>query len=195
MKKVCMFLVLCLVAMGAYGQDEADVIIQAKGLDADIPGPIGDCKYTADTLIVGKIVFDEVTGQPVGQVEFHLTIYDESGMKVYSMKGHLENAGVMIAPFYPCPVRNVVWTNLWYVVGLGRVKTTDVLIENFEYRGNFITLPNTGGKFIDSPIVMAVSPEGNYVGGVWPEGGWAFAGIPGFGGITYLTKYVENWIP
>lgn len=195
MKKVCMFLVLCLVAMGAYGHDdEADVIIMAKGLDADIgyvnlePGV-----HSATTLIVGKIKFDAITGLPVGQVEFHITIYDESGKKVYSMKGHLENGTVMILPFYPCPVRNVLWTNLWYVMGEGRIKTTESI--SIEYRGNVITLLNTEGKYLTFPIAMLVSPEGSYLGGVWPEGGWAFAGIPGFGGITYLTKYVENWVP
>ena len=210
MKKVCMFLVLCLVAMGAYGQDdEADVIIMAKGVDEDIGGYLNpNPLHSAETLIVGKIVFDEA-GMPVGQVEFHMTIYVvESGKKVYSIKGHLENATFVMYPIPNyCSVRGVTWINLWFVMGQGRAKTTDVLIENFEYRGNLITLPNTEGKFVPFPIVMLVSPEGQYVGGVWPEGGWAYAGVvlefdplsgmpvKLFGGITWLTKYVENWIP
>ena len=206
MKKICMFLVLCLAAMGVYGHGDVNDITQidimAKGLDEDIPGPIGTSTYTADTLIVGKIVFDEVTGVPTGQVEFHLTIYDESGKKVYSMKGHLKNATVISGATFPCSVREVTWINLWFVMGEGRIKTTDVIIENFQYRGSTITLPNTGGKYDTLPIVMVVSPLGEHEDGFWDGGGWAFAGIldqlpgnPKFGGLTYLTKYLELQVP
>ena len=167
--------------------------IMAKGIDADIG--LVNPEHRATTLIVAKIKFDEVTGLFVGQVEFHTTIYDESGKKIYSMMGKLKNGMAMLLPFYPCPVREVMWTNLWFVTGEGRYKTTDVIIEDFEYRGSKITLPNTEGKYVTSPIVLLISPNGEYVGGVWPEGGWAFAGIPGFGGITYLTKYMEKWVP
>jgi hypothetical protein len=198
MKKVCMFLILCLVAMGVYGHNDVNNITQidimAKGLDEDIGGYLNpNPLHSAETLIVGKIQFDEVSGLPIsGDVEFHMTINDVvTGEKVYSIKGHLKNGMVMVIPFYPCPVRNVMWTNLWYVFGAGKVKTTEPI--SIEYRGNFITLPNTEGKYITMPIAMVVSPEGDYVGGVWPEGGWAFAGFPGyFGGITLLTKYLEN---
>ncbi len=39
---------------------------------------------------------------------------------------------------------------------------------------------------------MLVSPTDEYVGGADELGGWAFAGIPGFGGVTYLTKYFDK---
>ena len=194
MKKICMILVLCLVAMGTYGQAEDNDIkkidIMAKGIDLDIG--LVNPEHSAATFIMAKIEFDKVSGVPLGRVEFHTKIYDESGKIVYSMKGELKNGTVSVAPYYPCPVRNVMWTDLWYVTGEGRYKTTDVIIENFEYRGSPITLPNTEGQYVTSPIVLLISPNGEYVGGVWPEGGWAFAGILGFGGITYLTKYVVN---
>lgn len=203
MKKICMILVLCLMAMVAYGQTQID--IKAKGLDEDIGGYLNpNPEYSATTLIVGKIKFDEVTGLPVGQVEFHMTIYDvESGEKVYSMKGHLKN-GTVIPPGFmssPCPVREVTWINFWFVIGQGRVKTTGDAIENFEHRGEEINLPNTEGKYVPATIVMLVSPLGEHTNpdGYW-EAGWAWAGVMGFegvqfGGITYLTKYLEKWVP
>jgi hypothetical protein len=203
MKKVCMFLVLCLVAMGVYGHNEAElndftqINFMAKGLDEDIPGIIVPLSpVTAENLVVGKIEFDEVTGQLLGQVEFHVTIHDLSGAKVYSMKGHLEN-GMVVPPGFMsryCEVRNVTWINFWFVMGSGRIKTTEAITIN--YRGSTITLPNTEGKYVPATIVMMVSPYGEYEGGYW-EAGWAWAGLmtsptTSFGGITYLTKYVEN---
>jgi len=201
-KKICMILVLCLMTIGISGQDDVDPIllvdIKAKGLDADIPGIVGNNTYTAETLIVGKIEFDEASGLTLGRVEFHLTIYDVSGEKVYSMQGHHEGAPVLRLPFRPCPVRKVTWTDVWFVLGPGKVKTTDVVITEFEYRNQIITLPNTGGKFVPAKVAMMVSPLGKHTNpdGVWPGGGWAFAGImtsptTSFGGVTWLTKYVE----
>jgi hypothetical protein len=82
-------------------------------------------------------------------------------------------------------------------MGEGMVKTTDIVIENFEYRGQVITLPNTGGKYVPAPIGMMVSPNGEYVtldgdGGVWEGGGWAYAGIPyNLGGVSFLKIYME----
>ena len=161
--------------------------IMAKGDDIDIPG--------ATSSIIAKIEYDKVSGELLGQVEFHSKIYDESGEKVYSMKGKLKNAAVMIIPAWYCVVRDVWWTNLWYVAGEGILKTTDTIIE-IEYRGGIITLPNTEGKYVTTNLAMMVSQNGEFIGGVWEEGGWAFAGIAGFvGGIAYLTKYMEKWVP
>ncbi|GAH24640.1 unnamed protein product, partial [marine sediment metagenome] len=148
---------------------------------------------------------DEVSGVLLGRVEFHIKIYNiESGEKVYTIKGKLKDGVVMIVPEHYCPVRDVIWTNVWVVQGLGMIKTTDTVIENFEYRGNIITLPNTEGKWSPGIIAMMVSPKGEYKGGVWEDGGWAYAGVvigmvngnlQFFGGITSLTNYMEKWIP
>lgn len=209
MKKICVILVLCLAAMVAYGQgaDNSDrILITAVGADVDIPGIVAPLSpVTADTLIKGKIEFDEVSGAPlVKQVKFRTKIFDEvTGEKVYTIEGELENT-MMIYPgtgTSDCDVRNVKWLDLWIVVGMGKVKTTDIDIE-VNYRGSIITLLNTEGKYMTMPIVFVVSPEGRYFkDGLiywWPEGGWAFAGIfdfftmkAKFGGITYLTKYLD----
>jgi len=171
--------------------------IMAKGDDVDIPG--------ATSSVIGRIEFDKVSGELLGQVEFHTKIYDESGEKIYSMKGKLKDAAVMILPEWYCIVREVWWTNIWLVMGVGELKTTDTVIK-IEYRGQLITLPNTGGKYVPTPLAMLVSPNGDYkkwdqeneewIYGVWEQGGFAFAGIAGFvGGVTYLTKYMEKWVP
>jgi len=172
--------------------------IMAKGDDLDIPGyDLGN--YRATTLIVGKIRFDEVSGDLLGRVEFHINIYEiESGEKVYSMKGKLKNGMVLPGQEYECNVRLVTWTNLWFVMGMGMIKTTDTDLA-IVHRGQLKTLPNTGGKYIPAYIVMIVSPNGdNEEGDDWE--GWAFAGImenfiPVFGGVAYLTKYMDKSVP
>ena len=170
--------------------------IMAKGDDLDIPGyDLGI--YRATTLIVGKIRLDEVSGVLLGRVEFHINIYEiESGEKVYTIKGKLKDGMVSPNEEFECTVRRLTWTNLWLVVGMGMIKTTDTDPDlEIEYRGNTITLPNTGGKWSPSPIAMMVSPNGeNDKGEIWD--GWAFAGIGGFfGGVTTLTKYMEKMVP
>ena len=161
--------------------------IMAKGPDFDVPGAI--------SFIKGTIEYNKDTGELQAQVEFHLKLYDESGEKIYSMKGKIKDEIVMILPEYYCVVRDVTWTNLWLVMGEGQLKTTDTDIEMY-YRGNLITLPNTGGKYIPMNLAMLVSPNGEYVGGVWEEGGWAAAGmLGGFGAGTYLTKYMVKMVP
>ena len=157
MKKVCMFLVLCLMATFAYGQGKSDgILIVASGVDLDIG--YYDSIYSATTFIKA-----ELSGSPlVSQAEFRMKIRDESGEVVYTMEGELEN-GVVLYPMtsgQPCPVRGVTWSNYYLIMGPGLVKTTDVVIENFNYRGEIITLPNTGGEYVTKLIVMAVSPEG-----------------------------------
>ncbi len=164
----------------------------AKGDDGDIPG--------ATTSIIGRIEFDKVSGVPLAQVEFHTKIYDESGEKFYSMKGKLKDGMVIEGAEFICTVRGVTWINLWLIWGEGKLKTTDIVIENFEYRGEIITLPNTEGQYVPAPIVIMVSPNGEFIGGATGYG-WVFAGIVGFdgiemfGGVTGLTKYMEKWVP
>jgi len=84
-------------------------------------------------------------------------------------------------------------------MGEGQLKTSDKVIE-IEYRGFIITLPNTGGKYIPVDIFMLISPNGEHLDGFWEQGGWTTAGImvdgiPTLGGGTYLTKYIEKWVP
>ena len=169
--------------------------IMAKGDDMDIPG-YDEGIYRATTLIVGDIKFDKVSGVLLGRVEFHIKIYEiESGEKVYTIKGKLKDGAVQIIPFWPCSVRNVIWTNLWLVAGMGMIKTTDTDL-TIIYRGQSINLPNTGGKYVPLPVAMMVSPNGEYVGGVWEDGPWAFAGIAElFGGVTNMIKYMEKFVP
>ncbi|MBY8986156.1 MAG: hypothetical protein KGD65_13855 [Candidatus Lokiarchaeota archaeon] len=169
------------------------VLVRAKGDDLDIAG--------ATTSIKAMIEYDN--GIPsVAQVEFQTKIYDESGKKIYSMKGELKDGLVIsdIFQFY-CTVREVMWINLWFVMGKGVIKTTDTDLE-IEYRGGTVTLPNTEGQYKNVTIWMMVNPKGEYLLGedpevyIWPEGGWASAiilvdEIPTVGVVTYLTKYME----
>jgi hypothetical protein len=171
------------------------ILVMAKGDDLDIAG--------ATSSIKGKIEFDKASGIPsVAHVEFQTKIYDNSGEKIYSMKGKLKDGLVIGDSFqFYCTVREVTWINLWFIMGEGKLKTTDTVIE-IEYRGQNITLPNTEGQYIPFSICMMVSPKGEYVLGddpkilIWPQGGWASAGImiggiPTLGVVTYLTKYME----
>jgi len=184
--------------------------IMAKGDDSDISG--------ATTSIIAKIKYDKASGIPLAQVEFQTKIYDESGEKIYSMKGKLNNGFVNpeFIQFY-CEVREVWWINLWHVMGVGVIKTTDADLY-IEYRGYNIKLPNTKGQYIPFSIWMMVNPKGEYYEAefdeegnplppplgeeplTWPEGGWATAiiivdGIPSVGVVTYLTKYMEKVVP
>lgn len=168
------------------------IVILAKGDDMDITEDELDI-YRATTLIVGKIKFDKISDVPLGRVEFHTTIYDDSGEKVYSIKGKLKDGGVMLLPQYYCPVRNVMWVNVWAVMGIGMIKTTDTDLQ-IEYRGGTLTLPNTEGEYETATIMMLVSPNGEIEipnGENLEVGGWAFAGIEGFGGVTSLKIYKE----
>ncbi|MFX1298734.1 MAG: hypothetical protein ACFFD2_28225 [Promethearchaeota archaeon] len=171
------------------------VLIIAKGDDADIA--------RATTSITAMIEFDKDSGLPsVAQIQFQTKIYDESGEKIYSMKGKLKDALVISDSFqFYCEVREVMWINLWFIMGEGLLKTTDTDIE-IEYRGGTVTLPNTEGQYIPFSFWMMVNPKGEYVLGedpevfIWPQGGWATAiilvdGIPTVGVVTYLTNYME----
>jgi hypothetical protein len=171
------------------------ILIIAKGDDGDIAG--------ATTSIIAMIEFDKASGLPsVAQVKFQTKIYDESGEKIYSMKGKLKDALVISDSFqFYCSVREVTWINLWFIMGEGKIKTTDTDIE-IDFRGGTVTLPNTEGQYLPFSFWMMVNPKGEYVLGedpevfIWPEGGWAtviitIGGIPTVGVVTYLTKYME----
>ena len=83
------------------------VLIIAKGDDGDIAN--------GTTSIIAMIDFDKASGLPsVAQVEFQTKIYDESGQKIYSIKGKLKNGLVISDNFqFYCDVREVLWINLW----------------------------------------------------------------------------------
>ena len=177
------------------GSGTRGILIIARGDDGDIAG--------ANTSIISWIKFDKDSGIPsVAHVIFKTKIYDESGEKIYSMKGMLKDGLVISDSFqFYCEVREVLWINLWFVMGEGVIKTTDADLE-IEYRGGTITLPNTEGKYLPYSIWLMVNPKGEYLLGedpevhIWPEGGWATAiivvdGIPTVGVVTYLTKYME----
>ena len=171
------------------------VLIIAKGDDGDIAG--------ATTSIIAKIEYDKASGLPsVAQVEFQTKIYDQSGKKIYSMKGMLKDGLVISDSFqFYCDVREVLWINLWFVMGEGVIKTTDADLE-IEFRGGTITLPNTEGQYLPVSMWMMVNPKGEYLLDedpevhIWPEGGWATAiivvdGLPTVGVVTYLARYIE----
>jgi hypothetical protein len=167
----------------------------AKGEDADIG--LDDPEHSADTFIMAKIFADEATGALSARAEFLTKIYDESGKKIYTFHGKLKDAALIMPGFsFLCSVRGVTWINLWFIMGVGEIKTSDSVITDFPYRGQIITLPNTDGEYVPANIMIFLSQEGEHTTGFWPQGGWAYGGIMqptgNFGGITYLTKYVEN---
>ena len=206
MKKICMILVLCLMATFAYGQGKGNsdrILIIAAGPDEDIPG--------ATTFIKAEIKLNEDGQLPsgLGQVKFGTKIHDGLGGLVYTMEGYLEGAMMVMFPAPPsyCEVREVWWINRWIVMGMGKVKTTGTLTM-IDYRGVEITLPNTEGEWRDELIIMSVSTEGKYTLEEGSEeyfyyGGWAWAGIqtppesgyPMFGGITWLRNFLDKRVP
>ena len=190
--------------------DSNRVLFIAKGDDLDIPG--------ATNLIIGKIEFGEGDELPSTQVVFHQKIYDESGEKVYAMKGMLKDGLLLQTDYYfYCPIFNVWFINVWWVMGEGLVKTTDSDIVVFFRNLLPITMPNTKGKYESAQILMFLSftgeycleDPGTYPPGTYPpvfilpEGGWALAAViwevetpigpmvlP-VGPISYLTKSIE----
>ncbi|MFX1419966.1 MAG: hypothetical protein ACFE9N_13690, partial [Promethearchaeota archaeon] len=176
------FITIITIVTPAKANESSHIFILANGDDMDIPG--------ANTLILGKIEF---SGESSSQLYFQTKIYDELGNKIYTIEGKLKYGAVLFVPEYYCDVRNVLWVNLWLVMGEGMIKTTDADL-TIEYRGETITLPNTKGKYVTATIMMLVSPKGEILlpnGGNLELGGWTFAGIPGFGGVTSLKLYKE----
>jgi len=190
--------------------DSNRLLIMAKGDDLDLPG--------ATNFILGKIEFGGGGELPSVQAVFHQKIYDESGEKVYAMKGMLKDGLLLQTDYYfYCPVFEVWFINVWWVMGEGLVKTTDSDIVVFFRNLLPITMPNTKGKYESAQILMFLSftgeycleDPGTYPPGTYPpvfilpEGGWALAAViwevetpigpmvlP-VGPISYLTKSIE----
>ena len=207
MKKICMILVLCLMATFAYGQGKSDRTLllrfTAEGDDVD--------EANITTVITGKI--ESVEGDvDVGQVNFRTEIRDESGEVVCVIQGHLKDAMAMLTPSYFCPIRFWYWRDFYIVLGMGKVKATST-VSTIDYRlGETVPAPDTGGKYDTQPILMMVSLDGKYS---YTEsgstdgyaGGWGLAGlvtewvIPGVlpakfvGGIAWLTNYLDKRVP
>ncbi len=198
-------LVTPVIAYGANG-----ILIIGKGDDMDLA--------ETTNFIIAKIDFDKDGGIPRAHVIFHSKICDESGEKVYAMKGMLKDGLLLTTDHYfYCPIFNVWFINVWWVMGEGMVKTTDTDFEVFFRNSLPITMPNTEGKYVSAPILMFLSltaeycleDPGTYPPGTYPpvfimpEGGWILAAViwevetpigpmelP-VGPISYLTKYVE----
>ncbi|MHA2038831.1 MAG: hypothetical protein ACW98X_20555 [Promethearchaeota archaeon] len=187
------------------------VLFMAKGDDLDFPD--------TTNFIIGKIEFGEGGELSSVQAVFHQKIYDESGEKVYAMKGMLKDGLLLTTEHYfYCPIFNVWFINVWWVMGEGMVKTTDTDFDVF-FRNSFpITMPNTEGKYVLAPILMFISPTaeyclkdpGEYTPGtlenpidILEQGPWALAAViwevdtpmgsmelP-VGPVCSLTKYTE----
>jgi len=187
------------------------VLFMAKGDDLDFPD--------TTNFIIGKIEFGEGGELSSVQAVFHQKIYDDSGEKVYEMKGMLKDGLLLTTEHYfPCPIFDVWFINVWWVMGEGMVKTTDTEFSVI-FRTLFpITLPNTEGKYVLAPILMFISPTaeyclkdpGEYTPGtpenpidILEQGPWALAAViwevdtpmgpmelP-IGPISCLTKYME----
>ena len=191
------------------------VDFMAKGDELDISG--------ATNSIIGKFKYDKVSGVPSVQVNFHSKIYDESGEKVYAMKGMLKDGALLTTDFtFYCPIFKVWFINVWYVMGEGKVKTTDTFLVEYFRDTLYIPMPNTGGKYVSATILMLLSPTGEYydaefdletgellppplgeVPEILPEGGWVLAAVMWYvfgpdydplpvGPVSYLTKYMEK---
>ena len=125
------------------------VLFIAKGDDLDLAG--------TTNFIIGRIKFGEGDELPSAKAVFHQRIYDESGKEVYAMKGMLKE-GLLQTKNY-C----FFWfINVWFVMGEGVFKTTDTSY-NLIYRNWFpITMPNTEGEYVPTPMVMLLSPTAEY---------------------------------
>jgi len=182
------------------------VLFMAIGDDLDI---------NATDLIVGDIKSGKHGEPPSGKAIFHQRIYDDSGKKVYTMMGVLKDGYIINTSYYfLCPVLMKWFINVTVVVGQGLFKTSDTSL-TLTYRNIFeeVTMPNTGGKFVQATIVMLISftaeyyyPDLNAIDPmdpaiipwdqppeVLPEGRWVLAGalwdvgVPVDAGFGYGT--------
>ena len=121
-----------------------------------------DLDINATNLIVGKMKFGQDGELTSVKVVFHQRIYDESG-KVYTMMGMIKDGNLITKQYaFFCPVFQVYFINVWFVMGEGVFKTTDTNYP-LTYRNIFdITMPNTEGKFVSAPMVMLLSSTGEY---------------------------------
>ena len=130
------------------------VLFMAKGDDLDLP--------RAKNLIIGKIELGEGNEPTTARVIFHQKLYDESGKKVYAMKGILKVSLLRTDYSFFCPVFGVWFINVWWFMGEGKYKTTDTDLD-LTYRNLFqITMPNTEGKYVSAPMLMFLSPTAEY---------------------------------
>jgi hypothetical protein len=165
------------------------ILFIAKGDDLDI----NEINLNAINLMVGKIELDE-NGEPTtARVIFHQKIYDGSGKKVYMMQGIFKGTLVTKHHSVACPVFGVNFINVWFFLGEGKYRTTDTDLD-LTYRNLFdITMPNTGGKYESVPMLMFLSPTGEYEGGETPIGGWVLTAV--LCGIMVETPMGELELP
>jgi uncharacterized protein (DUF2237 family) len=126
------------------------ILFMAIGNDLDI---------NASDLIVGNIKSGKHGEPPSVKAVFHQRIYDDSGKKVYTMMGVLKDGYIINTNYYfLCPVLMKWFINVTVVMGSGLFKTTDTPL-TLTYRNIFedVTMPNTGGKFVQATIVMLIS--------------------------------------
>ena len=139
--------------VSAYGSNR--VLFIAKGDDLDLTG--------TTNFIIGRIKGGKGDELPSAKAVFHQRIYDGSGKEVYAMMGMLKD-GLLQTKYYQffCPIFNVWFINVWLVTGEGMFKTTDTDL-TLTYRNWFeITMPNTEGKFVPTPMIMLLSPTAEY---------------------------------
>ncbi|MFX0007011.1 MAG: hypothetical protein ACFFA7_07135 [Promethearchaeota archaeon] len=140
---------------------------------------------------------------------------------MYTMLGMLTAGLILQTDFcFYCPVFQVWFINVWFVMGEGVFKTTDTNYNLLFRRSFLITMPNTESEYVPVPMLMFLSTTAEYCeydpsvippGAenpvlVLPEGGWALAavlwdvGIPmdvGFGygilpvgPVSYFTRVI-----
>ncbi|MFX1489256.1 MAG: hypothetical protein ACFFBI_08925 [Promethearchaeota archaeon] len=147
-------------------------------------------------------------------VYFYSQLYDESGEKVYAMNGWTTNLELMTdqLTFY-CPVCDVIFTDVLWIQGEGKFKTTDTDFPVFFRKSFMLTMPNTGGNYITTTIFMWINPTGRYyeyegdpmdpenpptpVGEVkiWPGGGWVLTGVFWDTGLPIDAGFGEGILP
>jgi hypothetical protein len=131
------------------------VLFMAIGDDLDI---------NATNLIVGNIKSGKYGEPPSAKAVFHQRIYDDSGKKIYTMMGMLKEGYLINYSYYfLCPIFGYWFINVSQVVGMGFFKTSDTPLE-LTYRNVFIdiSMPNTGGKYVEALMVMLLSSTGEF---------------------------------
>jgi hypothetical protein len=132
----------------------------ARGDDLDFPD--------TTNIIIGMV---DSSGDNA-KLMFYQRIYDESGKKAYSMVGMLKDGSLLTTEHYfYCPIFNVWFINVWWVMGEGRVKTTDTDFQIFFRNSLPITLPNTESQWASASIFMWFNPTKEYYEAEFDEEG------------------------
>ena len=127
------------------------VFFIAIGDDLDFP--------ETTNVIIGKVDSDGSDAKLI----FHQRIYDESGKKVYSMTGMFKDGSLLTTEhFFYCPIFNYWFINVWWVMGEGKVKTTDTDFQILFRNSLPLTLPNTEGKWASASVFMWFNPTKEY---------------------------------